>query len=128
MSRTTPTKPRRHLDVPVTDVVYTNGARCQAADAGCALQRHCQRFWSLRRMVHDLRPGLLIVGSATVLQEAGPGPWPPWCTVVGLHQKIAADLLAQSPWRPPDGDVKFESWKKYLPQLWNRAQEQTGGL
>ncbi len=79
-------------------------------------------------MVHDLRPGLLIVGSATVLQEAGPGPWPPWCTVVGLHQKIAADLLAQSPWRPPDGDVKFESWKKYLPQLWNRAQEQTGGL
>lgn len=113
-------RPMRYLNIPWTDVVYVNGARCQTFDTGVKLQNLCQLRWPLSQMAANLRPRILVVSSSTVLSHPQNTPWPAGCTVIGVHQRRGAQILPASPWQPPDGLRNFNDWSKYLPGLWQR--------
>lgn len=49
-------RPMRYLNIPWTDIVYVNGARCQTFDTGVKLQQICRQRWPLSVMAEKLRP------------------------------------------------------------------------
>lgn len=111
----------RYLNIPWTDIVYVNGARCQTFDTGVKLQQICQQRWPLSVMAAKLRPRILVVSSSTVLAQPQNASWPCGCTVIGVHQRRGAQILTSSPWQPADGLPNFDDWSKYLPELWRNS-------
>lgn len=99
------------LGVPIESIAYTNVAKCQAVGTGTQLQRFCVRRWSLRRLVEILRPGLVLLTSATGLDASGPEPWQ--CDVVAFSQRNGR-LMVGSPWKPAGvtGATSFEHWSR----------------
>lgn len=106
---TWPRKVLAALGFSVSDVLYTNAARCQSTGTGEALQRFCLVRFPLTRLVEEMRPGLVLITSSTALTISPSESWP--CPVVAFSQRNGRLVLA-SPWKPPgvDGPVSAAEW------------------
>ena len=106
---TWPRKVLAALGYSVSDVLYTNAARCQSTGTGEALQRFCLVRFPLDRLVEEMRPGLVLITSATALSITETGSWA--CPVVAFSQRNGRLVLA-SPWKPVgvDSGVSASEW------------------
>lgn len=80
-----PRKVLAALGHQVSDVLYTNAARCQSTGTGEALQKLCLLRFPLTRLVEELRPGLVLITSSTALSITPTESWPP--PVVAFSQR-----------------------------------------